>query len=263
MKQYLQMLDYVLTKGKPKADRTGTGTLTVFDYTMRFNMDDGFPLVTTKKMFTKGIIYELLWFLRGDDNIKFLKDNGVTIWNEWADEEGFVGPIYGYQWRKWETVVSNIDQIKQLIANLKSNPDSRRHLVSAWNVSQIHFMALPPCHFAFQCQVMDGVLNLKVFLRSLDIFLGAPFDIASYAFLLHLLARVTDLIPGVLVVTATDVHLYKNHLDQARLQLTREPYPLPKLFLNLDLTDIDAVKYEDFTIDGYKFHPAIAAPIAV
>lgn len=258
MKQYLELLNHVLTHGKQSTDRTGVGTLKCFGYQMRFDMGDGFPLVTTKKMFTKGVIYELLWFLRGETNIKFLQDNGVHIWDEWADKDGNVGKIYGYQWRHWSG-----DQIANLLQGLKSNPNSRRHIVSAWNVGELSEMKLPPCHCFFQCQVTDDYLNLHVYLRSLDIFLGAPFDIASYAFLLHLLARVTGLVPGQLLVTSTDTHLYLNHIEQAKLQLTREPYKLPNLFLNLDLEDIDKAVFEDFIIDGYRCHPSIAAPIAV
>ena len=269
MKQYLALLDHVLTHGKSKEDRTGTGTLTVFDYTLRFEMSDGFPLVTTKKMHLKSIIHELLWFLRGDDNIQYLKDNGVTIWNEWANSVGYVGRLYGYQWRQWSSYdkyIPSTDQIKQLINNLQTNPESRRHLVSAWNVNDLKHMSLPPCHFAFQCQVMDSKLNLKVFLRSLDVFLGAPFDIASYAFLLHMIAEQTNLTPGTLVLTATDVHLYNNHIDQAKLQLTREPLRLPYWHKAKEMPkDIDSYTFDylNFAIYGYLSHAAIKAPIAI
>lgn len=268
MKQYLEMLDYVLTKGKQKADRTGTGTLTVFDYTLKFDMGEGFPLVTTKKMHLKSIIHELLWFLRGEQYIDYLQANGVTIWDEWAAENGHVGPIYGWQWRKWRDYANDnkIDQITELISSIKNNPNSRRQLVSAWNVADLPSMKLPPCHFAFQCQVMDGKLNMKVFMRSLDIFLGAPFDIASYAFLLHMLAEQTNLIPGIFVLTATDVHLYNNHIEQAKLQLTRTPLSLPYWHKVKSIPkDIDSYTFDylNYAIYGYLSHPAIKAPIAV
>ena len=267
MKQYLQMLDHVLTHGQKKEDRTGTGTLTVFDYTMRFDMADGFPLVTTKKMHLKSIIHELLWFLRGEQDIDYLKENGVTIWNEWADADGWVGPIYGKQWRNWKgsPIQPGTDQIAELIRNLKLNPNSRRHLVSAWNVKDIDQMALPPCHFAFQCVVLNHRLHLKVFLRSLDIFLGAPFDIASYAFLLHMLAQQTELTPGELVVSSTDTHLYLNHMEQAVTQLKREPKKLPWFEMYNPPTSIDSYTHDHLAgaIHDYYHHEAIKAPIAV
>lgn len=269
MKQYLQLLDHVLTHGVSKEDRTGTGTLAVFDYTMKFDMADGFPLVTTKKIHIKSIIYELLWFLRGDQDIEFLKDNGVTIWNEWADQNGWVGPIYGKQWRDWKgsPIQYGTDQIAELITNLKVNPNSRRHLVSAWNVKDLERMALPPCHFAFQCVVLNHRLHMKVFLRSLDIFLGAPFDIASYAFLLHMIAHQTNLTPGELVISSTDTHLYKNHVDQALLQLSREPLKLPTFEWTRPSVpaSIDEYIFDDIgsSVHGYTYHPAISAPIAV
>ena len=263
MKQYLDSLRYVLENGKMKNDRTNTGTLTVFGLVMRFDLQQGFPLLTTKRVHVKSVLHEMLWFLRGEQNIKYLIDNGVTIWNEWAKEDGYVGPLYGYQWRHWQGEGSVTDQITHLIYQLRFNPASRRHIVSAWNVPDIKHMALPPCHFAFQCQVQEGKLNLHVFMRSLDMFLGAPFDIAGYAFLTHMLAKVTGLQVGDLLITATDAHIYLNHLDQVRLQLTRTPLRLPELFILSDTTNIDAFTYGDFSIVGYDPQPAIKAPVAV
>lgn len=267
MKTYLDLLRHVLEKGKPSADRTGVGTRKVFGAQIRVPMSEGFPLLTTKAIHYKSCIHELIWMLSGSTNIKYLQDNGVTIWNEWATPEGELGPVYGFQWRHWPLVNAGIvgwkDQIDVLIKQIKRNPDDRRLLVSAWNVGQLHEMRLPPCHFAFQCQVINGELNLHVFMRSLDIFLGAPFDIALYSFLLHVIARICDLVPGELLISATDVHLYNNHVEQANLQLSREPKKLPTLFLNLDLTDINKLKYDDFTIDGYTPEPRIPAPVAV
>jgi len=264
MRQYLDLLQHILDHGALKADRTGTGTLSVFGYQMRFNLGDGFPLVTTKKVHLKSIIYELLWFLRGETNIKFLTDHGVTIWNEWADANGELGPVYGSQWRSWRSADGRvIDQISQVIEQIKTNPTSRRLIVSAWNVGEIEKMALPPCHAFFQFYVVDGRLSCQLYQRSADVFLGVPFNIASYALLTMMVAQVCDLTPGEFIHTFGDAHLYLNHLDQARLQLTRQPYPLPIMHLNPEIKDIFEFKYEDFRLENYQAHPPIRAEISV
>ncbi len=263
MRQYLDLLDHVLTNGTRKGDRTGTGTLSVFGYQMRFDLSDGFPALTTKKLHLRSIVGELIWFLRGDTNVKWLQDNGITIWDEWADADGELGPVYGYQWRSWPTRDGrHVDQIAGVIEALKTNPDSRRHIVSAWNVADVDRMALPPCHTMFQFYVADGRLSCQLYQRSADVFLGVPFNIASYALLTHLVARVTGLEPGDFVHTFGDAHLYLNHLDQARLQLTREPRPLPRLVL-AERDSIDAFEVGDVVLEGYDPHPSIKAPIAV
>lgn len=264
MRQYLDLLKHVLDHGVPKSDRTGTGTLSVFGYQMRFNLLEGFPLLTTKKLHTRSIIYELLWFLRGDTNIKYLNDNKVTIWDEWADANGDLGPIYGYQWRSWTaTDGRTIDQISQLVESIKNNPDSRRHIVSAWNVGDLDKMALPPCHILFQFYVANGRLSCQLYQRSADIFLGVPFNIASYSMLLMMMAQVTGLQPGEFIHTLGDAHIYNNHLEQVKLQLTREPYPLPTLRLNPEVKSIFDFKYEDFEIINYQAHPHIRGEISV
>jgi thymidylate synthase len=264
MKQYLELMAHVLEQGTDKGDRTGTGTRSVFGHQMRFDLQKGFPAVTTKKLHFKSIIYELLWFLKGGTNVEYLQDNGVRIWNEWADDNGDLGPIYGHQWRSWPTPDGgHIDQIRAVIDNIRDNPDSRRHIVSAWNVGQLDQMALPPCHILFQFYVADGRLSCQLYQRSADIFLGVPFNIASYALLTHMIAQVCDLEPGDFVHTFGDAHLYSNHLEQAKEQLTREPYALPELRLDPDVRSIDAFDYEDFDIVGYESHPRIKAPIAV
>lgn len=263
MRAYLQLLNHVLENGTRKDDRTGTGTLSVFGHQMRFNLREGFPVVTTKKLHLRSIIHELLWFLKGDTNIKYLKDNGVSIWDEWADEAGNLGPVYGAQWRSWQAGGRAIDQISQLIEQIKRNPDSRRLMVSAWNVGQIEQMALPPCHVLFQFYVAEGKLSCQLYQRSADIFLGVPFNIASYALLTLMVAQVCDLQPGDFVHTFGDAHLYLNHLDQARLQLSREPRPLPKMHLNPEVKDIFGFNYEDFKLEGYDPHPHIKATVAV
>jgi thymidylate synthase len=250
--------------GTKKEDRTGTGTVSVFGYQMRYNLQEGFPLVTTKKVHTKSIIHELLWFLKGETNIKYLKDNGVSIWDEWADENGNLGPVYGYQWRSWPSANGeHIDQITQLIEQIKKNPDSRRLLVNAWNVSEISKMKLPPCHILFQFYVADGKLSCQLYQRSADLFLGVPFNIASYALLTHMVAQVCDLEVGEFIHTLGDAHIYSNHFDQVNLQLTREPLPLPTLKLNPDVKNIFDLTYEDIAIENYQSHPAIKAVVAV
>jgi thymidylate synthase len=264
MKQYLDLLTLVLEKGKFKSDRTGTGTYSIFGAQTRFPLAEGFPLVTTKKLHVKSIIYELLWFLRGDTNIKFLQENGVSIWNEWADEQGNLGRVYGAQWCDWRALDGgSIHQIDRVIEQIKKSPDSRRLIVSAWNVGEIDQMALPPCHALFQFFVQEGELSCQLYQRSADLFLGVPFNIASYALLTLMVAQVCGLKPGTFVHTFGDLHLYSNHLEQARLQLTREPRKLPEMRLNPALTDIHAFRYEDFELIGYDPHPAIKAPIAV
>ena len=264
MKQYHDLLQHLLDKGTFKSDRTGTGTQSVFGYQMRFDLSEGFPLLTTKKLHTKSIIHELLWFLQGSTNIGYLTDNGVSIWNEWADENGNLGPVYGYQWRSWPNPDgTSTDQIAKLIEGLKKNPDSRRHIVSAWNPSFIEQMALPPCHCLFQFYVADGKLSCQLYQRSCDTFLGVPFNIASYALLTLMIAQVCDLQPGEFVWTGGDVHLYSNHVEQAKLQLTRDFRPLPKLTINPEVKDIFSFKFEDFTLSDYDPHPHIKAAVAV
>ena len=264
MRAYLDLMQHVLDHGTKKSDRTGTGTTSVFGYQMRFNLQEGFPLVTTKKCHMKSIVHELLWFLQGDTNIKYLKDNGVKIWDEWADENGNLGPVYGKQWRSWETVDGRVvDQIKMAVDQIKRYPDSRRIIVSAWNVGELDQMALAPCHAFFQFYVADGKLSCQLYQRSADIFLGVPFNIASYALLTMMMAQVCDLQPGDFVHTFGDAHLYSNHMDQTREQLSREPCPLPTMRINPAVKDIFAFKFEDFTLEGYDPHPAIKAPVAV
>ncbi len=264
MQAYLDLMRHVLERGHAKSDRTGTGTRSVFGWQMRFDLAAGFPLLTTKKLHTKSIIHELLWFLRGDTNIRYLKDNGVSIWDDWADAEGELGPVYGKQWRRWETADGReIDQIALLVDGLKRNPDSRRHLVSAWNPGEVDRMKLPPCHALFQFYVADGRLSCQLYQRSADIFLGVPFNIASYALLTLMLAQVCGYQPGDFVHTLGDAHLYTNHLEQARLQLARAPRPLPVLRLNPQVRDIFAFRFEDFSLEGYDPHPHIPAPVAV
>lgn len=264
MKQYLDLLEHVISNGTKKGDRTGTGTLSVFGYQMRFNLQDGFPLLTTKKLHTKSIIHELLWFIAGDTNLKYLTDNGVRIWNEWADEEGNLGPVYGYQWRSWPAADGRkIDQLTDVINSIRKNPDSRRHIISAWNVGDIEKMALPPCHVMFQFYVAGGKLSCQLYQRSCDIFLGVPFNIASYALLTMMVAQITGLKLGDFVHTLGDAHIYLNHIDQVKLQLTREPYPLPVMKINPEVKDILKFRFEDFELTDYVAHPHIKGDISV
>lgn len=264
MKQYLDLLNRIMTEGTKKTDRTGTGTLSVFGHQMRFNLEDGFPLLTTKKLHLKSIIYELLWFLKGDTNVKYLQEHGVRIWNEWADENGDLGPVYGHQWRSWPDYNGGtIDQISNVIDQIKHHPDSRRMMVSAWNPAEVDQMALPPCHCLFQFYVADGRLSLQLYQRSADTFLGVPFNIASYALLLMMMAQVTGLKAGDFIHTTGDTHLYLNHLDQARLQLTRTPRQLPRMILNRDVKSLFDFKYEDFCLEGYDPWDHISAKVSV
>lgn len=264
MKQYLDLLKHTLNEGVEKTDRTGTGTISIFGHQSRYNLAEGFPLLTTKKLHLKSIIYELLWFLAGDTNVKYLQDHGVRIWNEWADENGNLGPIYGYQWRSWPDYKGgHIDQIKETINTLKNNPDSRRIIVSAWNVADIPNMKLPPCHAFFQFYVANGKLSLQLYQRSADIFLGVPFNIASYALLLKMMAQVTGLQEGEFVHTLGDAHIYTNHLEQVKLQLTREPRPLPIMKINPDVNSLFDFKYEDFQLEDYDPHPHIKGDVAI
>ena len=264
MQQYLSLLQHILDNGTDKSDRTGTGTRSVFGYQMRFDLGEGFPLVTTKKVHLRSIIHELLWFLKGETNIAYLKENGVSIWDEWADENGELGPVYGKQWRSWEGANGVvIDQVKDLIAQIKKNPDSRRLIINAWNVADLPKMALMPCHTMFQFYVANGKLSCQLYQRSADVFLGVPFNIASYALLTMMVAQVCDLEPGDFVHTFGDVHIYSNHMEQVQLQLSRTPYPLPTMKLNPAVKDIFEFKFEDFTLENYQSHPAIKAPVAI
>lgn len=264
MREYHELLRHIMDNGAQKHDRTGTGTVSVFGYQMRFDLQKGFPLVTTKKLHLKSIIHELLWFLKGETNIQYLKENGVSIWNEWADEHGELGPVYGKQWRSWEGADGKVvDQISWLIQEIKKNPDSRRLIVSAWNVSDLSKMALMPCHTLFQFYVAEGKLSCQLYQRSADVFLGVPFNIASYALLTMMVAQVCDLEAGDFVHSFGDVHLYNNHLEQAKLQLSREPFPLPQMKMNPDVKNIFDFVFEDFTLENYQCHPAIKAPVAV
>jgi thymidylate synthase len=264
MQQYQQLLQHILDKGVSKTDRTGTGTTSYFGYQLRFDLSKGFPLVTTKKLHVKSIIYELLWFLKGETNIAYLKEHGVKIWDEWADENGDLGPVYGKQWRSWEGADGKIyDQIADIIKQIKTNPDSRRMIVSAWNVAELPEMALMPCHTIFQFYVADGKLSCQLYQRSADVFLGVPFNIASYALLTLMIAQVCDLAPGDFIHSFGDVHIYNNHMDQVNLQLSRTPYPLPTIRLNPAVKDIFNFSFEDFTLENYQHHPAIKAPVAV
>lgn len=264
MKQYLDLLNHVISTGVHKADRTGTGTISVFGYQMRFNLGEGFPLLTTKKLHVKSIIHELLWFIAGDTNTRYLNDNGVRIWNEWADDNGDLGPIYGYQWRSWPAPDGRkIDQLAGVISSIKNNPDSRRHIISAWNVGDLDRMTLPPCHVMFQFYVAGGRLSCQLYQRSCDIFLGVPFNIASYSLLTLMIARVTGLEPGDFVHTLGDAHIYLNHIDQVKLQLTRKPYPLPEMKINQAVDDILKFRYGDFELVDYISHPHIKGDIAV
>jgi len=264
MQNYLQLLQHILDNGTDKTDRTGTGTRSVFGYQLRYDLQKGFPLVTTKKVHLKSIIYELLWFLRGETNIAYLKENGVSIWDEWADENGELGPVYGKQWRSWEGKNGKvIDQISELIAQIRKNPDSRRLIVNAWNVADLPEMALMPCHTMFQFYVADGKLSCQLYQRSADVFLGVPFNIASYALLTMMVAQVCDLQPGDFVHTFGDVHIYNNHMEQVKLQLSRTPYPLPQMKINPAVKDIFGFSFSDFTLENYQSHPGIKAPVAV
>lgn len=264
MRQYHDLLRVILDRGTPKEDRTGTGTLSIFGHQMRFDLREGFPALTTKKLHLRSIIYELLWFLRGETNVAYLRENRVTIWDEWADEQGELGPVYGYQWRCWPTAMGgHIDQIRAVLKQIRTNPDSRRLVVSAWNVADLDRMALPPCHLLFQFYVAEGRLSCQLYQRSADVFLGVPFNIASYALLTMMVAAVTGLQPGEFIHTFGDAHLYRNHLDQARLQLTRDPRPLPTMRINPEVKSLFDFRFEDFCLDGYNPHPSIPAPIAV
>lgn len=264
MKQYLDLLSHVLDHGVEKKDRTGTGTISTFGYQMRFGLNEGFPLLTTKKMHLKSIIHELLWFLSGSTNIRYLQENGVRIWNEWADDDGNLGPVYGYQWRSWPAANGqHVDQITAVVNSLRDNPDSRRHIVSAWNAGEIENMALPPCHILFQFYVADGKLSCQLYQRSADIFLGVPFNIASYSLLTMMMAQVTGLKPGEFIHTLGDAHIYLNHIEQVKLQMTREPRRLPVMMLNNAVSDIFAFRYEDFTLTGYDPYPTIKGEISV
>jgi len=264
MQQYLRLLRHILDEGVLKADRTGTGTKSCFGYQMRFDLQEGFPLVTTKKVHVKSIIHELLWFIKGETNIKYLTDNGVSIWNEWADEHGELGPVYGKQWRSWEGANGKTyDQLADVISQIKKNPDSRRLIVSAWNVAELEEMALMPCHTMFQFYVAEGKLSCQLYQRSADVFLGVPFNIASYALLTLMIAQVCGLQAGSFVHTFGDVHLYNNHFEQAKLQLERTPFPLPRIQLNPDIKNLEDFRYEDFTLENYQHHPPIKAPVAV
>ena len=264
MKQYLDLLDHVLKNGTEKTDRTGTGTISVFGYQMRFNLQEGFPLLTTKKLHLKSIIHELLWFISGDTNIRYLNENGVKIWNEWADNDGNLGPVYGHQWRSWPAADGKkIDQLTEAIDTIKKSPDSRRIIVSAWNAGEIEKMALPPCHVMFQFYVAGGKLSCQLYQRSCDIFLGIPFNIASYALLTLMVAQATGLKPGDFIHTLGDAHIYMNHIEQVKLQLTREPYPLPAMVINPEVTDILKFRFEDFTLENYTSHPNIKGDISV
>lgn len=264
MKQYLELLDHVIKNGVNKSDRTGTGTISIFGYQMRFDLKEGFPLMTTKKLHLKSIIHELLWFISGDTNIKYLTDNGVRIWNEWADEDGNLGPVYGYQWRSWPAADGQkIDQLLNVIESIKSSPDSRRHIVNAWNVGDLGKMALPPCHILFQFYVAKGKLSCQLYQRSCDIFLGVPFNIASYSLLTMMVAQVTGLNPGEFIHTLGDAHIYLNHIDQVKLQLTRKPYKLPRMSINPDVRDITKFRFEDFNLLDYVYHPGIKGKISV
>lgn len=264
MQQYLDLLQHILNNGVQKNDRTGTGTISSFGYQMRFNLKDGFPLVTTKKLHVKSIIHELLWFIRGETNIAYLKENGVRIWDEWADGNGELGPVYGKQWRSWEGANGKtVDQVSELIGQIKNNPDSRRLIISAWNVADLPEMALMPCHTLFQFYVAEGKLSCQLYQRSADVFLGVPFNIASYSLLTMMIAQVCNLEPGEFIHTFGDVHIYNNHLEQVHLQLSRKPLPLPTMKLNAEVKNIFDFKYEDFSLENYQFHPPIKAPVAV
>ena len=264
MQQYLRLLQHILDEGVNKSDRTGTGTKSCFGYQMRFNLQEGFPLVTTKKLHVKSIIHELLWFIKGETNIKYLTDNGVSIWNEWADENGELGPVYGKQWRSWEGANGQVyDQLADVLNQIKTNPDSRRIIISAWNVAELAEMALMPCHTMFQFYVAEGKLSCQLYQRSADVFLGVPFNIASYALLTMMIAQVSNLQPGEFIHTFGDVHLYNNHYEQAQLQLSRKPFPLPSMRINPSVKNIADFTFEDFTLENYQFHPPIKAPVAV
>jgi len=264
MRQYLDLADHILKNGVTKGDRTGTGTISIFGYQMRFNLEEGFPLLTTKRLHLKSIIHELLWFISGDTNIKYLVDNGVRIWNEWADSEGNLGPVYGSQWRSWRAPGGErIDQLMNVIESIRKDPDSRRHIVSAWNVGELDKMALPPCHLLFQFYVAGGRLSCQLYQRSCDVFLGVPFNIASYSLLTMMIARVTGLRPGDFIHTLGDAHIYLNHLEQMKLQMTRQPYPLPQMKINPAVTDIREFRYEDFELVNYISHPHIKGDISV